>query len=573
MFWLFFNDVSLRVRLALLVMFAMLPLAGTLLGDLITDRADALDAARQRAVALARLGAEQQDSLLQEARTILAVLSRVPQVTAAAPDTCYSLLRQLVTDHPRLASLLVTDGDGQVTCNSMTAHPKFSVGDRRFVRQLLQPGAHGYELSDVAISLATRRPALFVGLALPPAWDSGPPAGVVAAGLNLDWLQGMAAKLAQDSNGQDGNGTAAVLDARDGAVIARSAGEPSAPAGPARGHPALQAYLLASGQSGTADGTGPDGVERVYGYAPLPGTDGGAILAVGFSRDQVLSYATGRMMTALSAVLAALAAAVGCTLLAAWRMLIRPLEMIMRMAGRLSAGDLSARVSLPHQHAQELRLLGVALNALAAALANSQSMQAEIEDRLRRLAGIDGLTGLPNRRMFDETYEREWRRSSRDGALLSLLLLDVDHFKLFNDRYGHLAGDDCLRTIGAAAAAACRSGDLLARFGGEEFVILLPGANPAEAAAVAERVRASVAALRLEHAGNLACGGRVTVSLGQATTRPRLEDDQAGKGPRRPALDPKAKLLADADAALYAAKARGRNQVGTATRVRSDPVC
>ena len=581
--WLSFVAISLRARLVLLVLLAMLPLAGALLADLVTDQGEAVEAARQRASELARLGAGQQDTLLQEARTVLAVLSRVPQVATAAPGACHDLLRQLVTDHPRLASLLVTDGSGQVTCNSIAPNPQVNVGNRPFVRDLLRPGSHGYTLSDVSVSLATGRPALFVGLALPPAADGA--GGVAAAGLNLDWLQGMASQLSQDSTGTIGHGTATVLDTRDGTVIAQSgdgrppsggsmaggstAGGPAA-GGPATGgppasapaaaHPALRAWRLAPDQPGTATGPGPDGTERIYGYAPLPGTDGGAILAVGFDRAQVLDYARGRMMAALLTTLCAMLAAVACTLLAAWSMLIRPFSAIMDMADRLSAGDLGARVALRRREAPELHLLARTLNAMAAAVAGAQARLAESELRYRRLAGTDGLTGLANRRTFDEAYEREWRRAAREGSPLSLLLLDVDHFKLFNDRYGHLAGDDCLRAIAEAATAmGCRPGDLVARYGGEEFAVLLPGTDREAAAEVAERVRLGVAARKVPHSGSPA--GVVTISVGLATAQPRPESGGNEAGGDRTA-DAKAAALVQADAGLYAAKRGGRNRVG-----------
>lgn len=171
--------------------------------------------------------------------------------------------------------------------------------------------------------------------------------------------------------------------------------------------------------------------------------------------------------------------------------------------------------------------------------------QANVE--LSSLALKDPLTHLANRRAFDGAVQRELARARREGGPVSLLMLDVDHFKKFNDHYGHPAGDACLRRIASAIASELtRPADLAARYGGEEFVVLLPGTSPYGAATVAERIRNAVASLDMVHA----CSdeGIVSVSIGGATM------DPGSKG-----VNP-ADLLADADVALYAAKRDGRNR-------------
>jgi diguanylate cyclase (GGDEF)-like protein/PAS domain S-box-containing protein len=167
--------------------------------------------------------------------------------------------------------------------------------------------------------------------------------------------------------------------------------------------------------------------------------------------------------------------------------------------------------------------------------------------RLAEQSLLDGLTGIANRRRFDETLAREYRRHARGGATLSLVLIDIDHFKAFNDRYGHIQGDACLRRVAEALRQnVTRAGDLVARYGGEEFACILPETDAPAAAALAERLRRAVAALDIPHeASPTAC--RVTVSCGAATRR-----CLPGGAP----LD----LLARADEQLYRAKAAGRNQ-------------
>ncbi len=169
------------------------------------------------------------------------------------------------------------------------------------------------------------------------------------------------------------------------------------------------------------------------------------------------------------------------------------------------------------------------------------------QNELKRLAQTDSLTGLPNRRRLDEAQSEEWRRAARTGMPLSLLLIDADRFKSYNDLYGHRRGDQVLIAIaGVLRTGAQRAGDLPARQGGEEFAVLLPGVAQPAAVAIAERLRAAVQALTIAHAGNEA--GVVTVSIGVACSRPA-----AGQ--------PVAELFEAADRALYRAKDAGRNRV------------
>jgi len=175
---------------------------------------------------------------------------------------------------------------------------------------------------------------------------------------------------------------------------------------------------------------------------------------------------------------------------------------------------------------------------------------------LERLVTIDGLTEIPNRRRFDEQLEVEWQRGVRNAQPLSLILMDVDHFKLFNDNYGHAAGDRCLCAVAKALDSALnRASDLVARYGGEEFVAVLPDTDAPGAALVAENLRAAVESLGVPHAHSSA-GPVVTISLGGATVVP----PHAGLVP--------ADLTQAADQGLYAAKGAGRNRLVCVETVR-----
>jgi len=189
------------------------------------------------------------------------------------------------------------------------------------------------------------------------------------------------------------------------------------------------------------------------------------------------------------------------------------------------------------------------------------AIRRQLEDKnrlLERLSALDTLTGIANRRRFDDVLRQEWKRAARDGSCLSLLFCDIDHFKEFNDTYGHQAGDDCLvRVAQAMEDTLNRPADLAARYGGEEFVGLLVDTDAEGARLLAERVRVRVEGLEIEHAPS-DVAAVLTVSLGAAavvpTTGMRPED-----------------LVNLADQALYAAKQRGRNRVVLADTASQEP--
>jgi diguanylate cyclase (GGDEF)-like protein len=206
------------------------------------------------------------------------------------------------------------------------------------------------------------------------------------------------------------------------------------------------------------------------------------------------------------------------------------------VAKPFESAELQARVSVMLRM-QELR---EELQRKAAALDQANR-------ELERLAHEDDLTGLPNRRLFFTRFEKEFARSRRMKKPLGLLMIDIDHFKSFNDRHGHLAGDLALRAAGAALLAGIRAYDCAARYGGEEFVTLLPETDAAEAFVVAERVRGLMAAMRLELPGRDTAALGLTVSIGIASwpevPAERVED-----------------ILAAADRALYRSKSLGRDR-------------
>jgi len=182
------------------------------------------------------------------------------------------------------------------------------------------------------------------------------------------------------------------------------------------------------------------------------------------------------------------------------------------------------------------------------ALRESQQQLQKSNFELQRLTNTDGLTGIANRRYFDDYLNAEWKRAKRVQQEISLLLIDVDNFKLYNDNYGHVAGDQVLKSVARAMeVSAVRSSDLSARFGGEEFTVILPSTDEEGARAAGEKLREMVEALRIGHAHSTT-GEWLTVSVGTATMIPKGEQAQSD-------------LIRLADKRLYKAKQTGKNRV------------
>jgi diguanylate cyclase (GGDEF)-like protein len=231
--------------------------------------------------------------------------------------------------------------------------------------------------------------------------------------------------------------------------------------------------------------------------------------------------------------------------------------MMAAMAKRFGQGDAAARVRHNRLPA-EFVPLARAFNAMAAQLGQRERELVATNDRLTVIASIDMLSGLANRRGFQSRLDFEWMKSQQYDCELSLLMIDVDHFKLYNDTYGHPEGDACLTRLGETLSGiATDTMGFAGRYGGEEFCLLLPNVGAGRAREIGETVRAAVQNLALPH--RTSSHLYVTVSVGVACSKPN------------DALRP-GDLIEAADAALYAAKHRGRNTVVEHGFVRADDV-
>jgi diguanylate cyclase (GGDEF)-like protein len=287
-----------------------------------------------------------------------------------------------------------------------------------------------------------------------------------------------------------------------------------------------------------------DGSRRALNFARIAGTQ--SRLVVSIDEAKVSAAIDREIRTAyLQLGFVCLFVLLGA-LIAAEKLIIQPIEMLAAMAKRFGQGEWTvraARSGLP----SEFVPLARAFNAMAAQLSQRERDLVATNDRLTVIASIDMLSGLANRRGFQSRLDFEWMKAEQYESELSLLMIDVDHFKLFNDTYGHPEGDACLTRLGETLAGiAAQTMGFAGRYGGEEFCLLLPNTDAGRAIEIGERVRAAVESRAMPH--STSDYQTVTVSVGVASAKP--SDAQ------RPA-----DLIEAADAALYAAKHRGRNTV------------
>ena len=377
--------VSLRPLLALLPLLVAGPLFALLLHGASSEREQALGRARAQAVALARLGAEQQGDSVQQAETLLRVLARVPAVRAGEAPGCHELLRRVAADHPRIGALVMADADGRVACNSVAERPGLSIADRPHFRQAMQAGPGAIVWSGLIVGRSTGKPTIGLATPLPPARDRpddgpghGRPGGVLVAALDLEWLSRLADRL-PGAAGQ----LVQVFDARDGAVLARSS---DAPEWVGRRFPdaAVPAALRAGSRGGAVEAADPDGVERITGYAPLPGAGAEMAVAVGLDRAGVLAAADRRLRRDLLVAAGVACAAVLLSWLLAGRALLRPIRALAAGAARVGAGDLAVQLAPCPGAAREAHALRRAFNAMARKLAARDRELAEVGAELAR---------------------------------------------------------------------------------------------------------------------------------------------------------------------------------------------
>ena len=530
--------LGIRARLALLALILVAPL--------MLERARSLEDARAKQIALAssefsslaKHSADAQREVISSVETVLKSAAYIRASAGGVSRSCDIMRASLPVNLPWIRSLMIVGSDGRIQCSTNNMYVGLDLSDRTYIKQARE--SRDFVFSDFTFARPTSTPIVMA--TYPVSAINSEADSFIVAGINLDWMS----KIMGNLGGRPG--ISAVLVDSAGTVLAAPADQSSMIGRALDAVPLLSSIAeraLGSDQpEGSLSFVAADGSKRTVTFARISGTQSRLIVSI--DEAKVSAAINREIRTAyLQLGFVCLFVLLGA-LVAAEKLIIQPIEMMAAMANRFGQGDWSARATR-NRLPEEFMPLARAFNAMAAQLGQRERELVATNDRLTVIASIDMLSGLANRRGFQSRLDFEWMKGQQYDSELSLLMIDVDHFKLFNDTYGHPEGDACLSRLGETLAGiAADTMGFAGRYGGEEFCLLLPNTGSAKALEIGETVRAEVQALAMPHCTS--SYQTVTVSVGVACTTPN--DTQ------RPG-----DLIEAADAALYAAKHRGRNAV------------
>ena len=481
---------------------------------------------------LAKHSADAQREMISSVEAVLRSAAYVHQTAELTGGGCPMMRDSFYVELPWINGLSIAGADGKIKCSTTSSYIGLNVGDRDYYKKAIE--TRHFILGDSIINRITHQPAVIAAYASPAALPAD--AAVMMANINMQWLAQRMSDL------ESRPGAVSLLVDGKGAILAAKPSGVSLTGQRVSDKSLLD--LMAARDSGSTFSIGADGIRRAVSFARVTGTDARMVVSVEEATIFAAIDSETRWAYAQFALISLLV--LGAILFLAERFAVKPIRALSDAVARFGAGDMSVR-SLPRFLPPVLEPLAKAFNVMAAQLAERERELRAANNQLAVLASIDTVSGLANRRGFDSRLDFEWMKSEQVREPLAFMMIDIDFFKLFNDNYGHVEGDNCLRKVSETIAdIANRVNGFAARYGGEEFSLLLPGAEADRAVEVAGLIRSGIEALGIPHRG---CPtGHLTVSVGVASADPHL-----GGHPRD--------LVEAADAGLYAAKRRGRNTV------------
>jgi diguanylate cyclase (GGDEF)-like protein len=524
--------LSIRARLVILALLAVGPLMFDRVRLLENSRSERVELASSELLDFAQHAVQAQREMTASIRAVLQVLARDYVAASASLDTCNRSLFDLANNIPWIRWISIIGANGRVACAIDQKIIGVDVSDRAYFREATR--TKNFVLSDYIVARVKQAPTL---IAAYPAQNVDPAKNaVIAAAVDLEWVNKLMASLVTRPGSTmflvDSVGTIVAGDTSMASWIGKAIDDT----------PLKKAVL--TGEAGTVNATAFDRGPSIFAFVEVPSTK--ARLVVGVAESDIL----GRIDRDIRTAYVQLFIFTLLVLVAAWfvgeHLIVAPIRALAKKATQFGRGDLDVQPG-KEAWATEFVPLVTALDDMAAKLAERERELREANEHLSTLVSVDGLLGLANRRGFDGRFTAEWQRASKLRSPVALMMIDVDHFKLYNDNFGHVLGDNCLRQIGdVLASIAVEHSAFPARYGGEEFALLLPGADQKTAVKVADQLRRTVETLNIVHP--TAPTHSVTVSIGVASLVPRPGDDPGS-------------LIEAADAGLYAAKRRGRNAV------------
>jgi diguanylate cyclase (GGDEF)-like protein len=530
------KTLNTRSRIILLVVAAAMPALAFTIYSSWDERERAEAHARQELQQLAKLAAQRQEQVIKAAEQTLEAIALVPTSVLFDQPRCNEYLAKLLRKSLEIyQSLGIYDTNNVLICNAVPWQDRVVSPDRLYIQ--LAGSSGRMAIGEYQVGRVTKQQGFNIGY--PIRGTTGKVTGVAFVGINLDRLNRMAATTPLPPQS-----VLTVVD-RNGVVLIR--------------HPALAERIgqklqnpqvtrvVLSGRSGIFQMKATDGSERLWAYETIADNPDGVIalrILVSTPLKAIFAEADRSFIRNLLGIVLA----TGLLLLAAWFgteiLVLRNLRKLSDTARRVHAGDLTARTGL-RSGDEEISQLGSVFDEMAQAL---QDRDAKLQQALREsheLAVTDPLTGLYNRRYLWDLLGRDLLKARRNRTPVAAILADIDHFKRFNDTWGHEAGDLVLKRVADVLRKNVRGSDIACRYGGEELAAILPEATLEVAIERAENIRRDIATMRLDYRGRPL--DTVTASFGVAVLPEHASDAEA--------------LLRAADHALYDAKKAGRNRV------------
>lgn len=465
---------------------------------------------------------------LVEMENLMTAMVTILEMRQASPLSCQQLLPEYINVSSGIDSVMVLDTSGEMLCSTAPTRFTANFSSQPYFKQALSDKR--FVVGQYQKSRISKQRVL--PLAMPVLDRQGEVKLLLVAWRKLDWVEFVLSRQYQlaDMEVSIVNRTGTVLVQGSNNNI--EAGKP---------YPVSRLRkLLKDGTSGVVMGMLQDGQEHVIAYKQLGGGASEMFVLASQPGERVMTPMLNIIRDNLLQFVLTMLIVIAALWVGLGRWVLRPLQQLANTMGHVQAGHANMRVE-GMGPSREFFSIGESFNAMLSTLEQS-------EKRLKQLADNDPLLGIPNRRLLDEKLHSEWRRMSREGEALSLLMIDVDLFKNYNDHYGHQAGDECLKRLTQVICQVVnRPADFVARYGGEEFVVLLPATEVYGAEQIAATIQQAMQQVSIPHATS-DVAAHVTLSIGISCTHPA----QTGH------VDT---LVAQADQALYQAKTSGRNRI------------